>query len=550
MKKKLLSKVLALALAATTVLATAACGSAESGQSQESSKASEESKTSEAAPESSAAPSESEETGEITYPLENAEKLTLWTSRMKTDNSIAGIFIDGLKEHTGVDVEWQFPLPGSDAGQAYNLMLTEEELPNIIFDWNNNPDLLIEDGVIYDLTEYIPKYAPDYYELITSDPAIYASVTTTKGKLWGFYNILESDYNMTYTGPVIRQDWLDECGLEAPVTMEEWENVLVTFKEKYNATFGFTKGYMNDASIGTGVGAYGTFGLKWYVDDNGDVQLAQEQPEWKEYMSVLNKWYNMGLIDKDSFSMDNTAMRAKVLNNEIGVAYTAMSQLSLWSQDAEAENTGADWVGFSYPRTAEGEPTCIIPGNAQVKGFQAVITTSCSEEELITALKLLNYGYTEEGMMYWNFGTEGVSYTLNADGEPEWTDLVLNDPDGMTQGMEKYSGTSGIGISVQMARLVQLKNVEAAANAVWEWIDNTDAAKHRLAGTAYTIDEETTYNDKYAALSTHINEYALKFVVGEESLDNFDAFIEELNALGLQEVKAIQQAAYERFMSK
>ena len=88
---------------------------------------------------------------------------------------------------------------------------------------------------------YLPKYAPDYWEFVNSDDSIRRCVTTESGKHFKFAFAVEDDFNITYMGLAIRQDWLDECGLKVPTNLEEWENVLVTFKDKYGATFSSPK---------------------------------------------------------------------------------------------------------------------------------------------------------------------------------------------------------------------------------------------------------------------------------------------------------------------
>ena len=52
------------------------------------------------------------------------------------------------------------------------------------------------------------------------------------------------------------------------------------------------------------------------------------------------------------------------------------------------------------------------------------------------------------------------------------------------------------------------------------------------------------------AINTRVEEMAVKFLVGDESLDNFDAYVEEINGMGLQECLDIEQAALDRYMVK
>lgn len=498
---------------------------------------------------------------ELSYPLTGGAKLS-WYVRGNLDLNSEYLsyndspFHSGLSKVTGVDIDWQFTPAGAERDVAYNLLLQSDKLPNIISGTFTSDEVaeLLEDGLIYDLSEYLPTYAPDYWAYVSApeNNAILMESTTDAGQVFGIASIRESNFNVTYRGPVIRQDWLDECGLEAPVTLEDWENVLVAFNEKYGAKFGFALNRFEGGGISSGTGAHAALYAGYYVDENGEVQCANAQPEWKEMLEVLHRWYDMGLIDPDFATMTDEDLRTKVLNNEVGVSYTAMSQLTNWIADAELENTGANWVGFEYARTKPGAPTVYIDTTYSLvtANNYAVITTSCSEEELINALKLLNYGYTEEGIMYWNFGTEGVSYTIDANGKPQWTDLVVNDPSGLSNGISKYSGAAAAPFSIQTEDFVKTTKAEAAVDAVYKWIDNTEAQKYVLPSTTKSVEDASTCNDIKATLWTYVAEMALKFVTGDESLDNFDDFVKSMDQKGLQELLEIEQEAYNRFLSR
>lgn len=496
---------------------------------------------------------------EITYPLTNAEPLTLYNltnpmpSNLEKAEDIP--FFQGLAKNTGVSLTVSFPVSGADKNQVFNLLLTDDVLPDII--WKtfkaSDGEMLIEDGVIWDLTEYIPTYAPDYWAVINS-PTYQSSlrnITTASGKQFGIPALREGLFNLCYAGPVVRMDWLEECGLEEPVTVEDWEKMLIAFKDKYQARLGFTMNYFSGLTkgIASGVGAYGAFIAAYYLDDNGKVQFAQAQPEWLESMKILHRWYEMGLIDPDVLTMDNDVMRSKVLNNEIGASFTAMSQITNWTADAEAENTGARWGGVSYLRTAPGAPTCMIPVAENLyQGNAAVITTSCSEEKMIEALQFLNYGYTQEGNMYWNYGTKDVTYTIDAEGNIAFTDLIAKSDLGLDLAASNYLGTPGAGIALQNEQLVRMKNVPVASEAVEKWIENTDAVRHCLPNLPMDTETSTELNDLLNVIATRTQEVSYKYLTGEESLDNFDSFVEEINKIGLPRVLEIYQTAYDAYI--
>lgn len=551
MKRNLFTKILGTTLTAAMTVTLVACGNQSSDNDGNGGSVAEKDTTVSNGVQSTVVE-------DITYPLDTTDTLSIWsTSTIKP----VSVYLDwtespfhtGLQKRTGVEVEWNFATDGADEETTYNLLLTEDVLPDVIFKYLSSSDAqeYIEDGMIYDLTEYLPKYAPDYWAYLNEHPDVMKSVKTDDGAVYGFGTFIESDYNKTFVGPVVRQDWLDECGLEAPVTLEDWEEMLVTFKDKYNARLAFCDSrFGNTSALASGTGAMATFSATWYVDDNGQVQYAQAQPEWKAYMEILNKWWKMGLIDEDSFTMNDADVRTKVANNEVGATVTAMSQLSNYATDAETTGSGANWIGIEYPRTAAGEPTCMIQTNKSHTGNVAFVTTDCSEEKLITALKWLNYGYTEEGRMYWNFGTEGETYTVDAQGNIAWTSLITDDPDGLNMAVQKYTGALWNGISIQAEKLVEIKNVPVAANAVYKWIENNEAAKHSMPNVSLNVEEGIEYNDLFTNISETTKTAALEFVTGVRSIEEFDSFVKELKELGLDKCQNLQQTAYERYLAK
>lgn len=502
-------------------------------------------------------------TGEWSYPIEKDVKLSFYIQGIGNlaksgsyENYNEVPFYKGLSEKTGIPVEWQCAAEGVDNDAAYYLLLQEEVLPNIIFKNGytaSNCSMLYEDGLIYDLTPYLEKYAPDFWAYMNDSANIASKIAVTddEGRFLFFPMIRESEFNTTYIGPVIRQDWLEECGLKAPVTLEDWETVLTAFKEKYGATLSFRLARYNNGGFASGVGAFADLKYRLYVEE-GQIKCANVQPEWKEYLTVLKRWYEAGLIDPDFATNNDEAVRKKALNNQVGAMVTAMSQMTNVIKDAEVNNTGAVWVGCSYARTAEDAATKRIQTEVTLVKADtgAVITTSSTEEELIAAIQLLNYGYSEEGMMYWNFGKEGETYQLDADGNVRFTELITGDERGISEALKDYTGMYGVGVGVQMEEFLKAKNSSSVIEAVSVWIENTVAKDYIVPPYPRTEEEQAAYTDIGNVISTYVSEMALKFVTGGESLDSFEKFVEQLNAYKLPELLEMEQAAYDRYINR
>ena len=64
-------------------------------------------------------------------------------------------------------------------------------------------------------------------------------------------------------------------------------------------------------------------------------------------------------------------------------------------------------------------------------------------------MRVLDYAYTDEGHLYWNFGTKGVTWDYDENGEVAYTELVTEDPDGLNNAIAKYSGSVWSGSCIQ-----------------------------------------------------------------------------------------------------
>ncbi|MBR3761623.1 MAG: extracellular solute-binding protein [Lachnospiraceae bacterium] len=556
MSKRKLQKALGLILSTAMIAGLAACGSENTQGTTASSETQQESVVESTTP---TEPSEKEpEVVEITYPLDTDVTLKFWaTNALKIrgpyETADASPFHSGLSRKTGVDLEWTFPQSGVSAVQAFNLLLTDEEMPHIIY-YSPTPaeaETYIADGLIYDLTEYLPKYAPDYWAFINDEAntALRRAATTESGQHFMFAATVESDINVTYQGLAVRKDWLDACGLDIPTTLEDWETMLATFKEKYGATFSSPKaGY----GVASAFGAYADKAATWYIDDNGQVTFANNTDEYKAFLETLHRWLEEGLMDPDITTNDATALRNKCLNNEVGAMFLPASALRNVLADAESAGNGAEWVGVPYPVAKEGAPTTWVQTRvSNGNGLGAMITTECSEEELILALNFLNYGYTEEGIMYWNFGEEGVTYTLDANGKPQWTELITKDEAGANTAYTYYVGTSSSGPTIQAEDQIVLINKGAAIEALRQFSSKaSEAKKHCMPLVSLTEAEHLVYTDAWTAINTYVSENIASFINGDKSLDEWDAYKAELDKMGLKECRDVYQAAYERWLAK
>lgn len=547
MKRKALSLILAAALV-TGLLS--GCG--ESGQetSQDSAEATEN-QTSDA---ETAEEEKAEETADETsssdeasiYPLDTDVTLRYWSISNKPYTSYSDYtespFHVKLSENTGVDIQWEFPAEGVDNETAYNLMMTDPDLPDIIWYGFNNAQELLDDGILVNLDDYI-EYAPNLAKYLEENPSVDKAVRSEKGALYMFPWVRGDSWLCTFRGMAVRGDWLEEQQMEAPTTLDELDELAHVFKDKYNAYFSTVDGWLYDGGIST---AFNTW-EEYYIDDDRTVHYGPANDGWREYLTFMKGWYDDGIIDPDLATVDSNILKTKVLNDEVGIAFTSGGTVNTWMNEIEALGSSATWTPILNPVKNKGDITPLSQMDPPITGGGAVITTNCKDIE--TAVRFLDYAYSEEGAMYYNFGTEGETYTIDADGNVTYTDLIMKDPDGVNAAIDKYCGTQWSTASIQDKRMYVQKNVPLVVDCIDTWTMNTENYKHKFYGVVYTPEEANELTPLETAVKDYMQQMKMKAFSGQVDFSDdavWNEYLEELDARGLQRILEIKQAQVDR----
>lgn len=508
-----------------------------------------------------------EEAG-ITYPLDGGSVSWYAEGNINPHEKYADAsespFHIGLSENLGVDIDWSFPTAGSDGGTFTTTLLADaSSLPNIMLTfWMDKANQLLDDEVIWDLTDYIEEFAPDYYAWLQTNPAYDLAMKTDDGRYYAFGFFREDGgWNDTYEGPVVRRDWMDECGLEVPETISEFENVIRVFNEKYGAVFNASYIRYKDSGFSGAFGSYANANSNygWYIKD-GIVSLAQSESEWRNYVSWQNKLWEEGLIDQDILTEDDTTIKSKIHNDKCGISITTMGQMNNWNKEREAEGKEPVWIGIPYPKADDGTISSVF-GGPGIGTHTTVITKSADEETMKLCLKVLNYAYTEEGFLYWNYGTEGVSWEYDDKGVPAFSDMVTEDPD--TDPITKYNGTTWGAPGIQATNLLHLKNSRASVEAddAWFYVWPDDKEKNLAVtsgwkwpvGTTFLAEEADELDEISGNIPTYVEESYVAFLNGSKDIDDdtvWNQYLNDLETYNLSRVLEIRQACYDRYKAR
>ena len=494
------------------------------------------------------------------YPLKNAPTLTYWmgsnvawSNRYKTlGDTPFGI---ELAKRTGVTVTYTHP-PAAQAPQNFNLMLASGEMTDLIqnsfVDLPGGPDKLIKDGYIMRLNEAFTKWAPNLMAYLKAHPDVDKMIKTDEGNYYGFPFIRTADKLMVFQGPILRQDWLDELKLPVPETIDDWTKTLRAFKEKKGATAPFAMAPYWGPSFGDWKspafsGAYGAI-KDWYVE-NGKVHYGPAEPQYKQFLELWASWYKEGLIDPNIAMADTKTRDALMVAGKMGATDgTLAGGIGYYIRLMAATDPKARFVGASYPVLKKGDKPKF--GQRDLPFTKVAVAISAKTKNLETAVRYLDYGYSAEGAMYYNFGTPGVSYNM-VNGYPTYTELIMKNPKlSLSEIMGEYIRGSYDGPFLQDPRYMEQYAglpVQQAALTAWS---NTDAAKHIMPNLTPDGPDVAEMSKIMSEVNTFVNESFTKFVIGADPVSNFDKYSSTLKKLNIDRAIAIYQKAYDAFQKR
>lgn len=450
-----------------------------------------------------------------------------------------------------VDIDFQHSARG-EFGNQLSVMLASGDLPDIIesFSYAKGAQAAIQDGLILDLSDLVPEYAPDYYELITSDDAIWREVVTDEGTIWSF-NCLQPKQEPAWRGISLREDLLQEAGLEPPETIAEFKEVLAAFKNlgvdyPFSMRFEYSNGAFNLIGAfqrdGYFVAAYG-LGPDWYLDTNDEVQFGPMQDAYKDFLAEMNAWYNEGLLDPDFATRESSDFDSYIVNGEIGAFVSGYGPSLNYQNNGQAQNPNYKLTQITNPSLNKGELAQLRNQDSVNKGNATVVTVNCENPE--KAVEFLNFGYTEEGAMMYNYGLEGVSYEM-VDGKPQWTEAMTDGSEGAwTQIREKYKKHTG----------PYNRDWEAAPLSDYEYqcMENWSVCGTSMKvpdNLSLTDAESAEYNPIMTDVYTYLTENVTAFINGSRSLEEFDQFRADLESFGVERALEIKRASYERYKAR
>ena len=361
----------------------------------------------------------------------------------------------------------------------------------------------------------------------------------------------------------LRTDWMQKLGLEDPQNWDDLYKIIDAFVHQdpdgngVDDTIGltFSKDLWNSNFQMDGLfNVFGSYPKKnFWVDDpneEGKVIFGAFADETKAALEVVSKMYADGLIDAEFAVNDNSAAVQQVASGKCGVVIGAVWDTNSVLYTSNDEDPNADW--HALPMVGLDGPTTKVTGNYPIIRYM-VFNKDFEHPEAV--IKMINLQFKK---CFSDDSTQEIydTYIEDASGNSGFAAFQIY-PWGIFLPAVKNEMAAdeivNMGLSsdeVDIWAKPFAKYVEGYANgdaSLWRWYRFFGPDGGHLITGKYIADD-LYYMNRYYGPTTDtmaesmsliddlVNEMFTKIIMGEETVDAFDTYKAQAEALGLTDM--------------
>lgn len=464
------------------------------------------------------------------------------TSHVTAPISTDMLTMQVLAQKFNVKLEFEL-VPEGDYTEKINAVLAGGDLPDLFYAPTTVMGQYYEYGIVRQLDELLEKKGQNFLAAVEKI-GVERNILSDDGHYY-YVPYLDESAILECCG-WMNVDMMEECGIESlPTTYDELISVLETFKAHYGADSGYIP--MSNGPWYTVQQpiyyAYNTWNSWVSVNDEDGYVFGPYayQERTKAAVSLMNKLYTEGLLDSEFITRDADAINALAAEGKIGYFVT-------WADHASAIAEGGSYGCRYVPVPAlETDLGTKGVGCKGATGQPMYISATCSDEKAELIMEMLDYIYSEEGMLLFDFGVEGDTYEM-VDGKPQLTEKVLGHELGELNGRRSFG--------MEPQGFPHYATWEGWKSVLWdETIEVTEANEPYVApqqpNLTGTVEEETELAQIMGDITAYTDTTLAEFIVGTRDIDTeWDAFIAQLEAMNIKRASEIQAAKFQRWLNR
>lgn len=308
-------------------------------------------------------------------------------------------------------------IPRWESQSKLNVLLASGSAPDLIFEFGTSiRNQLFDQKQLMPLDDLIEQHSVEYKALMEKYPQLKQAGIKSDGKL---YEVGRMNEVYPLVSLFIREDWLENLGLDVPTTEEEFLAVAKAFTDQDPDGNGVDDTYgVGGFEFGDNAGLFRyIFNANWVnLDENGEIQVGPER--LKKEAEFKQALFEAGVVDKDFLSdKDGSKSKQDFLNGKIGIyAFMTSDYISFASRELDTlmKNVPESRLKvLPLPKTSAGQFNTVWNNPVQMT---AVVNARAKEPEAI--INYIDYLVKPEIGRTFRYGIEGEHYKLEEDGKP------------------------------------------------------------------------------------------------------------------------------------
>ena len=455
-------------------------------------------------------------------------------------------YLPTVEKYTNVhlQVDWR---PDSDWNTqvATALAVGIDNLPYLIRPGTYGVAALANEGAIVPLD--------DYLDLI---PNIVAAVGEERFADWkaadGHFYTIPTIVNVPGSqSTAVRKDWLDKLNMDVPTTWEQWKAYWYGVRDNDMNGNGDTTdeipivlemGQNGERSLHALLNAFGikaSSDAQFCVLDDGTYTMVYEHPRYREFITEMQQLYADKIIDQEFATRYQADMYNTMSGNLAGTVFTWAEQCAVHSETLIANGVEDGLYLTCAPITGPyGDQW--IQKRQGITGNWCITAKAEADGKVEDILKFWNWMFSDEGVMLYNYGIEGYTYTM-VDGKavinPEITAAGFNDY--RTLGMEFEPVGGNWQNDAFMQCVFSGKTVDELTiprKSFYDGLNEHGVNDGKYYAMPPTLETEAYVEYRAELITSGVCALRDQCVAGQLSVDDFFAKYEELKGRGLQDI--------------
>lgn len=395
----------------------------------------------------------------------------------------------------------------NEYAEKVQIQVASGDYPDLVqftpaMDWKT----LAQQGAFTPIDEFL-SIAPNIQKNV---PENHWEILKMDGSIWGVPALNVRTPNQLF----VRNDWVKELGFgddwedtigaEESKSLEEFYDLLKAMKDKKGATY--------SGGLSPLIGAFGVVNSSdFYIQEEDGIHRTNQHPRMREALEWINMLYTEGLIDPEFVTDGTEQIDNKAIQDKVGMFFSIWNvPFRMYEQHRiQDTNPDAEWVRINPPASSHGPG--YMSGNS--RRMDGVFLISSNAENPQRLVEFLDYLQDGEGYILSQYGIEDEHYVRKGD-TLEFTEA----------GKAEWIAVYGKLRKIWDAEFWYSKYDEYAEN-----LEDAATENRVLDNVAEAFTPGPVWKQYGSDLARYEEEMILKFITGEEKLDQWDDYVNKAN---------------------